>query len=68
MDEKVELIEEIKALIDANSETSTNINMKYIEFFELDELISIRDDLENKKNNPHQETNDFLDEIFSKCS
>jgi hypothetical protein len=68
MDEKLELIEEIKTLIDTNSNSTTQINMKYIEYFELDELQSIRDDLLGKKNNSHQESNDFLDEIFNKCS
>ncbi|HFU76183.1 MAG TPA: hypothetical protein ENK66_08060 [Arcobacter sp.] len=68
MDEKLELIEEIKTLIDTNSNSITQINMKYIEYFELDELKSIRDDLLGKKNNSQQESNDFLDEIFNKCS
>jgi hypothetical protein len=68
MDEKLELIEEIKTLIDTNSNSTTQINMKYIEYFELDELQSIRDDLLGKKNNSHQESNNFLDEIFNKCS
>lgn len=65
---KEELIDEIKSLIDTNSESSTQINMKYIEFFEIDELEEIRDNLLNKKENARQESQGFLDEIFNKCS
>ena len=65
---KKELIDEIKKLIDTNSNTTTQINIKYIDFFELDELISIRDELLGKKENSHQESQNYLDEIFNKCS
>lgn len=65
---KEELIEEIKTLIDTNSSSTTQINMKYIEFFEKDELEEMRDNLLNKKQNAHQESLGFLDEIFNKCS
>lgn len=65
---KEELIEDIKNLIDTNSSSTTQINMKYIEFFEKDELEEMRDNLLNKKQNAHQESLGFLDEIFNKCS
>ena len=65
---KEELIDQIKQLIDTESQTDTVINIKYIEYFELDELIEIRDLLQGKKDNSHQDSNDFLDEIFNKCS
>jgi hypothetical protein len=68
MEDKQELIEEIKSLIDTNSESTTQINVKYIDFFEYDELVEIRDGLLGKKENQHQDSNDFLDEIFNKCS
>lgn len=68
MDEKLEIINEIKKLIDQNSRTNTEINPKYLDFFELDELKAIKDDLEKKKKDSDQETNIFLDTIFTKCS
>lgn len=68
MEDKQELIEEIKALIDINSNSKTQININYIDFFEYEELIEIRDNLLEKKENHHQDSNDFLDEIFNKCS
>jgi hypothetical protein len=68
VEDKQELIEEIKSLIDMNSQSITQINVKYIEFFEYDELVEIRDSLLGKKENHHQDSNDFLDEIFNKCS
>ena len=66
--EKQKLIDEIKALIDQNSTKTTDINLKYIEYFELDELFDIRDSLLLKKENSRQESNNYLDEIFNKCS
>jgi hypothetical protein len=65
---KNELISEIKKLIDTNADKQTQINPKYIEYFELDELIEIRDLLLEKKENAHQNSNNYLDEIFNKCS
>ena len=64
---KNELIIEIKELID-NSENKVEINIKYIDYFELDELNEIRDNLKYIKNNREKETSDYLDDIFSKCS
>ena len=65
--EKQKLIDEIKALIDQNSTKTTDINLKYIEYFELDELFNIRDSLLLKKEKSYQDL-DYLDEIFNKCS
>jgi len=64
---KQELIDEIKALID-NSENKVEINIKYIDYFELDELVEMRDMMKFKKENRTKETSDYLDDIFSKCS
>ena len=64
---KQELIDEIKILID-NSKTKVEINIKYIDYFELDELVEMRDMLKYKKENRTKETSDYLDDIFSKCS
>ena len=63
---KKDLVEQIKLLIDKNKETQ--INTKYIDYFEIDELIEIRDSLEFKKSNNEKETLNYLDNIFSKCS
>jgi len=63
---KKELIEQIKLLIDKNNEIK--INIKYIDYFEIDELIEIKDGLEFKKSNNEKETLNYLDDIFSKCS
>lgn len=65
---KEDLILEIKELIDINSDTKTYINIKYIEYFEVDELLSIRDGLIGKKEKFTKDSSDFLDEIFTKCS
>ena len=69
-DEKEKLIEKIKMLIDENSTHCTNtiINAKYIEYFEIDELEEIIDNLINKKKAAQESTSSYLDEIFSKCS
>ena len=63
---KEELIEQIKLLIDKNNQTQ--INTKYIDYFEIDELVEIKESLEFKKSNNENETLNYLDEIFSKCS
>ena len=63
---KEQLIDEIKSLIDTNNDTI--INPKYIDYFELDELLEIRDGLKYKKENSQKDRFDYLDDIFSKCS
>ena len=65
---KQELIDEILTLIDNNKNNTLEINTNYIDYFELDELIEMRDILKYKKNNRTKETSDYLDDIFSKCS
>ena len=64
---KQELIDEIKLLID-NSENKVEINIKYIDYFEIDELIEMRDMMKYKKENRNKETSDYLDDIFNRCS
>ena len=64
---KQELIDEIKLLID-NSENKVEINIKYIDYFEIDELIEMRDMMKYKKENRIKETSDYLDDIFNRCS
>jgi hypothetical protein len=69
MEEKQLLIQEILALVNANksSQTST-INPNYLDFFELEDLIDIRDGLLKKSEEFKNNNNSYLDEIFSKCS
>jgi len=64
---KEELIEEIKTLISCDGST-TDINPNYLEYFELDELISIKDQLVYKKTNQKNHLEPFLDDIFKSCS
>ncbi|WP_072680679.1 hypothetical protein [Arcobacter sp. LA11] len=64
--EKEELIEEIKVLISTNKEESIEINPDFLQYFELEELISIRDNLIIKKNKIRESTFDYLDELYEK--
>ncbi|XPV70205.1 MAG: hypothetical protein ACNI25_06415 [Halarcobacter sp.] len=66
MEEKYELIEEIKQLIATNKNDTIEINSNFLDYFQLSELISIRDDLIVKKNQIRESTFDFLDEIYEK--
>ncbi|MEA2050169.1 MAG: hypothetical protein U9O56_05510 [Campylobacterota bacterium] len=65
--EKEDLVEDIKHLISINGE-NVDINPNYLEYFELDELIEIKKNLEYKKINQDAISNSFLDELFDKCS
>jgi hypothetical protein len=65
--EKKDLITQIKALI-ATNEEKVPFNEKYIEYFEIDELIEIKDILEHKKEQNKNPSKDYLDDIFNKCS
>lgn len=64
--EKEELIEEIKKLIVTNKDETIDINPKFLDYFQLEELESIRDDLIIKKNKITETTYEFLDEIYEK--
>ena len=63
---KQELIEEIKELIKINPNDSIEINSKYLEYFEEEELLDIQKQLELKKKNISKITNNYLDEIYQK--
>ena len=65
---KEELIKEILLLINTNDTTKIDFNLNYIEYFELDELIEIRDILVNKKEQNKTPSRDLIDDIFNKCS
>ena len=64
--EKEELIEEIKVLISTKKEENIEINPDFLQYFELEELISIRDNLIIKKNKIRESTFDYLDELYEK--
>ena len=65
--EKQELIDEIKHLISVDG-TSVDINPNYLEYFEQEELEDIKNGLVYKKVHHDEISNDFLDELFNKCS
>lgn len=63
--EKIELIEEIKKLI-ATGDESIEINPNYLEYFELEELQNIKEELLLKKQNIKDSTAEYVEEIYSK--
>ena len=62
---KQELIEEIKHLISVDG-TSTEINPNYLEYFEQEELIEMKEDLLFKKLNVVETTKEYVDELYEK--
>jgi len=68
MEEKELLIAEILELINKNSTTQTDMNRNYLDFFELEDLFDVRDGLIKNSENFKTNNNDYLDEIFNKCS
>lgn len=64
--EKIELIEEIKKLIVANKKDIIDINPAFLEYFQVEELVSIRDELLIKKSKIRENSFTFLDEIYEK--
>lgn len=64
--EKIELIEEIKKLIATSKDDVIDINPAFLEYFQVEELESIRDDLVIRKSNIRESTFAFLDEIYEK--
>lgn len=63
---KKEIIENIKKLIKINPEEIVEINPNYLEYFEEDELLEIQKQLEFRKKNISNITNNYLDEIYQK--
>jgi len=63
--DKLELIEEIKKLIATENET-IDINPNYLEYFELEELVDIKDELLRKKQTIEASTKDYVEEIYEK--
>ena len=65
---KEALISEILKLINTNDNSKIDFNPNYIEYFEQDELIEIRDLLLGKKEQNKTPSRDLIDDIFDKCS
>ena len=63
---KKEIIENIKELIKINPEDNIEINPKYLEYFDIEELLDIQKKLEYKKENISKLSVDYLDEIYQK--
>ncbi len=63
---KKQLIEEIKELLRINQDEIVEINSKYLDYFEEEELLNIKDKLESKKREINKISNDYLDEIYLK--
>ena len=67
MEEKAELIEEIKILIAIDGE-SIDINPNYLEYFQLEELEEIKRDLLAKKETIKDTTKEYVEELYEKFS
>ncbi|RXK06132.1 hypothetical protein [Halarcobacter bivalviorum] len=63
---KEELINDIKLLISTNDEDKVDINPNFLEYFQLEELIAIKERLIVKKNNIREDSYEYLDEIYEK--
>lgn len=63
---KEQLIEEIKSLISTSKKDNIEINPNYLEYFQEDELIEIKEQLILKKQNISQTSGSYLDEIYEK--
>lgn len=63
---KQELIEIIKRLI-VSDDTKIDINPNYIEYFEYDELLAMKNDLEYQKQQHSENLRYFLDDIYENC-
>lgn len=63
---KKQLIEEIKELLKINQDEIVEINPKYLDYFEEEELLNIKDKLESKKREINKISNDYLDKIYLK--
>ena len=60
-----DLIIQIKHLISVTGE-EVQINPKFLEYFQYDELLEIRDSLEYKKTHQDEITNDYLNELYER--
>lgn len=63
---KNELIENIKNLIKINPNETIDINPNYLEYFDVEELLDIKNQLERKKEEISDISKNYLDEIYQK--
>lgn len=63
---KDEVVEEIKSLIAISKDDIIEINPDFLQYFDLEELISIKDNLIIKKTKIRENTFDYLDELYEK--
>lgn len=63
---KEDLIEQIKSLITYDN-SQTQINQNYLQYFEYEELLEIKQTLEYKKENQDFFLNNMLDDIYASC-
>lgn len=64
--DKNKIIEEIKKLIATDKNDNIEINPNFLEYFQLEELISIKEQLNFKKSKIRESTFDYLDELYEK--
>jgi len=65
MEEKEYIINEIKSLISSTGE-QTEINPKFLDYFDLEELYDIKENLLRKKELVRENNKEFLEEIYEK--
>ena len=65
MEEKEYVIEEIKSLISTTGE-QVEINPKFLDFFDLEELYDIKENLLRKKEQFRENNKEYLEEIYEK--
>lgn len=63
---KEELIKDIKLLISTDDDDNVDINPNFLEYFQIEELVSMKEQLIKRKNNIREDTFDYLDEIYEK--
>lgn len=63
---KEELIKDIKLLISTDDDDNVDINPNFLEYFQIEELVSMKEQLIKRKNNFREDTFDYLDEIYEK--
>jgi hypothetical protein len=63
---KEQLIEEIKNLIKIKEDETVDINPAFLEYFQIEELIDMRDLLELKKKENSSTNSNYLDELYEK--
>jgi hypothetical protein len=65
MEEKNYVIDEIKSLISSTGEV-IEINPKFLEYFDLEELYDIKENLLRKKEQFRENNKEFLEQIYEK--